>query len=216
MLAAHIVLVTGLRPRPAALRTAPPRPTVLRASAAEDLQQPLFEPRDAVTLGYLTFGAAFTAINVAGRYDGYEQWLAAALACGCTSTAAMAVDAVAPPPLPSIDGPGYVSRATITRFGAAYGAASMWVCWRTGPFWPNEGAALLHDLDPALNLLAAAVFAYGLAAPLAELASSQVRALTHSDRVCIRVPVPDHTRRPLHKHVHVHAHVHVTPAKSHV
>ena len=154
MLAAHIVLATGLQPRPAALRTAP-RSAFVRACAAEEAQ-PLFEPRDAVTLGYLTFGAAFTAINVAGWYDGYETVLAAALACGCTSTAAMAFDAVKPPPLPSIDGPGYVSRATITRFGAAYGTASMWVCWRTGPFWPDEGASLLQDLDPALNLLAAA------------------------------------------------------------
>ena len=85
MLAAHIVLVTGLRPRPAVLRTAPSRHAVLRACATEE-PQPLFEPRDAVTLGYLTFGAAFTAINVAGRYEGYEQWCLAALVCGCTST----------------------------------------------------------------------------------------------------------------------------------
>ena len=150
MLAAHIVLVAGLQPRPASLRAAPPQRAVLRACATEE-PQPLFEPRDAVTLGYLTFDAAFTAINVAGQYEGYEQWCLAALVCGCTSTAAMAVDAAAPQPIPSIDGPGYVSSATITRFGAAYGAAAMWVCWRTGPFWPNEGAALLHDLDPALK-----------------------------------------------------------------
>ena len=99
----------------------------------------------------------------------------------------MVADAVAPPPLPAIDGPGYVSRETITRFGAAYAAATMWVCWRTGPLWPN-GLQWLAALDPALNLLAAATFVYGLAAPLASLASTDGRAgqLTPVRRLLLR------------------------------
>jgi hypothetical protein len=140
-------------------------------------ETPLFEPRDAISLAYLTFGAGFTAVNVFGQYDHYTEVVGAALALGCVSAMAMVADAIAPPALPSIDGPGYVNRATITRFGAAYAVAAMFVCWRTGPYYPTDHVpALLVSLDPALNLLAAAAFVFGLIAPIASLVSESERA----------------------------------------
>lgn len=140
------------------------------------MDEPFFEPRDYISVGYLTFGAGFTAINCVGAYDNYESVLGVALTLGCVSTAAMVNDAIAPQPLPAIDGPGYVSRSTITRFGAAYALAAMFVCWRTGPFYPAGSLPLLDAVDPLLNLAAAGAFSFGLLAPIASLASEAERA----------------------------------------
>ena len=102
-----------------------------------------------------------------------------ALVIGCVSAAASCADAVDPPPCPAIDGPGYVDRRTISRFGAAYMLGAMWVCWRTGPFWPADAGGALAAADPLLCLAAAAAFVYGLVAPTASLLSPAERgALT--------------------------------------
>jgi hypothetical protein len=143
---------------------------------ARDPEPPLFEfPRDAVSLVYLGYGMVFTAVNVVGAYDDYETVVLVALLLGTASALAMVGDALDPPPLPAIDAAeGYVSRRTITRFGAAYMVAAMWVCFRTSPSFAAlvdaralAGAPGLHALDVAANLLAAAVFAWGVAAPVA-------------------------------------------------
>ena len=133
-------------------------PKLLRARAAIALSAPttspppLFEPRDAISLAYLSFGVGFTAINCVGAYGRYDEVCGAALAIGCVSAAAICADAVDPPPCPAIDGPGYVDRRTISRFGAAYMLGAMWVCWRTGPFWPADAGGAFAAADPLLCL----------------------------------------------------------------
>ena len=100
-----------------------------------------------------------------------------ALALGTASAIAMVLDAVDPPPS-YVDAPPdrYVNRKTISRFGAAYMVAVMWVCWRTGPLCtellpPSDIAndPLLRAGDAAANALAAAVFVWGVAKPSSEL-----------------------------------------------
>lgn len=152
--------------------------TRMRATNTNVEPEAFFEPRDYISIGYLTFGACFTAINVTGRYEHYEQVLCVALVLGTLSTAAMINDAIAPQPLPTIDGPGYMNRATCIRFGAAYALAAMFVCWRTGPFYPvgDDASPLLVACDPLLNLAAAATFGYGLVAPIASWTSPADRA----------------------------------------
>ena len=163
-------------------------PKLLRARAAVALSAPttspppLFEPRDAISLAYLSFGVGFTAINCVGAYGRYDEVCGAALAIGCVSAAAICADAVDPPPCPAIDGPGYVDRRTISRFGAAYMLGAMWVCWRTGPFWPADAGGALAAADPLLCLAAAAAFVYGLVAPTASLLSAAEREFLTPDR----------------------------------
>ena len=148
------------------------------ASATIDLaaDSSFFEwPRDAVSLGYLGFGGVFTGLNVAGIYDSYDAVVTVALVLGTISAIAMSVDAVDPPSSYVDAAKGYVNRSTISRFGAAYMWAAMWVCFRTGPVCagllpPAELAAdpLLRGVDGTICLLAAAVFLWGVWAPLSE------------------------------------------------
>ena len=69
-------------------------PKLLRARAAVALSAPtapsapLFEPRDAISLAYLSFGVGFTAINCVGAYGRYDEVCGAALAIGCVRAAA--------------------------------------------------------------------------------------------------------------------------------
>ena len=145
-------------------------------TASTTSSTPFFEfPRDAVSLGYLAFGSYFTAINVAGYYDDYERVCTAALALGSLSAAAMVSDAV-DPPASFVDAPkGYVTRRCISRFGAAYMVAAMWVCFRTSPLCAALLPPALVAADPPLraadvlcNVAAAGVFIWGVAAPLSE------------------------------------------------
>ena len=59
---------------------------------------------------------------------------------------------------------------------------AMWVCWRTGPFWPADAGGALAAADPLLCLAAAAAFVYGLVAPTASLLSPAEREFLTPDR----------------------------------
>eukprot|EP00613_Pedinella_sp_CCMP2098_P071399 CAMPEP_0171925646 /NCGR_PEP_ID=MMETSP0993-20121228/24177_1 /TAXON_ID=483369 /ORGANISM="non described non described, Strain CCMP2098" /LENGTH=382 /DNA_ID=CAMNT_0012564291 /DNA_START=49 /DNA_END=1197 /DNA_ORIENTATION=- len=140
-------------------------------------------PRDSVSLAYLSFGVCFTVTNLLGNYEHYDTIVRGCLLFGGLSLAAMLVDSVDPPPVPSVDGPGYINRRTITRFGAAYMAAAMWVCWRTSPFFflsaqEISASPSLRLLDMGANLASAVVFVYGVVAPLVTLASSHSSSLS--------------------------------------
>jgi hypothetical protein len=133
-------------------------------------------PRDAISLIYLSYGMVFTFVNIAGMYDHYDKVILASLLLGTASTGALIADAIDPPPMPVDATSGYVTRRNITRFGASYMAAVMWVCFRTSPFFPIvfdiNGIALdpvLRSVDAGLNVAAAAVFVFGVASPLSDL-----------------------------------------------
>lgn len=137
-------------------------PDYVRPSLAESVAN----PRDLLALALLACGSSVAYHNIFGIYgQSYEFWQRLAILLGVINSASVAAQLQTSYMISKRPRLGVVDDAALHLYAGLYSGAASWLALRTSTFCPPW----LIPLDRVLPCLAAAIFAYSLAAPAVTL-----------------------------------------------